>query len=193
MERPESSLPEEVETFLTKHYKRAKVILEYGSGASTVTAAEQKNKKVFAVESDKFWARNLKRYLRDAGLPSEAVVHHVDIGKTGKWGRPVDDTERKNWYKYPMSVWDLEGFEHPDCILIDGRFRVACLYTAMLRAERPVTVLFDDYIDRKQYRAVEKFIEPAELCQRMARFEVEPDAVPKAHMTEITAAFGQPF
>lgn len=193
IQAPQSSLPEDVEKFLLKHYRKAKSILEYGSGASTVAAAGLKGKTIHSVESDKMWARNLKRYLRQADLPSQVVVQHVDIGKTGKWGRPVDEEGRKYWYRYPTSVWDLESFKHPDCILIDGRFRVACLYTAMIRAQKPITVLFDDYGDRARYQSVEKIIAPAEIVGRMARFEVTPGDFPRAHTTEVIAAFSQPF
>lgn len=193
MERPQSSLPREVERYLAAQYSSAAAILEYGSGASTVIAAEMPDKTIFSVESDKFWARNLRRYLASADFPSRPVVQYADIGKTGKWGRPVDDSGWRRWHLYPSSVWDLPGFKHPDCVLIDGRFRVACFYMVLIRAEKPVTVLFDDYTHRAYYRSVEKLRKPAEYCGRMARFDVKPGEYPRPHTTKILSAFTKPF
>ncbi len=184
--------PEEL-AWVREHYAAARVILEYGSGGSTVLAASLPGKQVFSVESDRRWARRLRRHLDAAALPSPVMIHHAGIGVTGKWGRPVSDEGWRAYHTYPLSVWDRPDFVPPDLILIDGRFRPACLLTALLRCEAPVTVLFDDYVGRAQYRAVERFIEPAGTCGRMARFEIEPAPLPRAHLTEIIRLFNEPF
>ena len=49
--RPELTLPEAEAALLRETYDRAGVILEYGSGGSTVLAAEQPGKTVPSVES----------------------------------------------------------------------------------------------------------------------------------------------
>jgi hypothetical protein len=114
-------------------------------------------------------------------------MHWADIGPTGKWGRPVNHKAWGRFHLYPLSVWDMPWFRHPDLILIDGRFRVGCLLTALYRIERPVTVLFDDYANRRHYvDAVETFVRPVEIVGRMARFELEPTPYPAARMAEIT-------
>jgi predicted O-methyltransferase YrrM len=70
--------------------RRHVVILEYGSGGSTVLASEMPGKTVFSVDSDRRWARNLQSYLDQAETNSPVHLHHSSIGKTGKWCRPVD-------------------------------------------------------------------------------------------------------
>lgn len=191
--RPELTFPEEVAAFVRSHYEAAETILEYGSGGSTALAADMPDKTVFSVESDLRWARRMKRWLRQEERPARVEIHHVDIGPTGKWGRPVDDSGWRNWHRYPLSVWDREDFTQPDLVLVDGRFRPACLVTTMLRTKRPLTVLFDDYTDRRGYHVVEKFVEPAEACGRMARFEIVPGAFPQDDLTLLVSLFNQPF
>ncbi|PKP83715.1 MAG: hypothetical protein CVT80_12330 [Alphaproteobacteria bacterium HGW-Alphaproteobacteria-2] len=187
------TFPPEEAAWVRECYGAARVILEYGSGGSTVLAASQPGKQVFSVESDRRWARRLRRHLDAAALPSPVTLHHADIGLTGKWGRPVSDAGWRGYHAYPLSVWDRPGFVPPDLILIDGRFRPACLLTALLRSEQPVTVLFDDYVGRATYRAVERFIAPAATRGRMARFEIEPAPLPRAQLTEIIRLFNEPF
>ncbi len=191
--RPTLTLPAEAAAWVREAYAKARVILEYGSGGSTVLASEMPGKQVFAVESDANWARMLRTYLDQAGTASPVTLHHADIGPTAKWGYPQSDKHWREFHRYPLSVWDREDFRHPDLILIDGRFRPACLLTAMMRAEHPISVLFDDYKTRKKYWVVEEFIQPVEARGRMVRFEVTPSTLPPRHLGRVLALFTEPF
>lgn len=168
------SMPEAETAHLIDAYKQAQVILEYGSGNSTKLASQMTGKLVLSVESDRHWARNLRREIDKAHRTSPAIVYHVDIGPTGPWGRPVDESGWKRYHLYPNAIWDESFFRHPDVVLIDGRFRPACLIATMLHATRPVTVLFDDYTDRPRYGLIERILPPARLIGRMAEFHVRP-------------------
>jgi hypothetical protein len=171
-----------------KSYAGASTILEYGSGGSTVLAA-QLGKRVISVESDKEWATRLAAKL--APFPA-ALVHHVDIGPTGKWGTPTRPRLHGRFHRYALSVWDLPLLGEPDLVLIDGRFRAACLAAVMLRAKRPTTVLFDDYEDRPHYHEVERLARKEESVGRMARFTVTPGALPPAMLTDVIGWFSDP-
>lgn len=172
-----STMPEAETALLIDEYKTAKVILEYGSGASTKIASKMLNKRIFSVESDKAWTLALRKEISKSMPSSKVYVHHVDIGNTGQWGRPTDASMWRNYHQYPNSIWDKSFFRQPNVVLIDGRFRTACLMTTLLRTTRPVTVLFDDYVDRPKYRAVERIICPNSIHGRMARFEITPGLV----------------
>ena len=76
--------------------------------------------------------------------------------------------------------------------LIDGRFRAACLVAVMMRTERPVTVLFDDYARRRYYHGVEGLALKEELVGRMARFTVTPGAIPPDLVTQAVGWFTDP-
>lgn len=174
---PQPSMPEEEAKLLLDCYQAASVILEYGSGASTRIAASLLNKRVFSVESDKEWARNLRAEISENEPKSKVTVHYVNIGKTASWGRVRDTSGWSSYHSYPNSIWDYRYFRHPDVILIDGRFRTACLMTALLRSTRPVIVLFDDYADRPKYNLVERIVRPSLMAGRMARFDIVPGMV----------------
>ena len=187
--RPELTLPPAETAWLSAMYAAAPVILEYGSGGSTVLAAEMPGKTLFSVESDQEWAAMMAAYFQAHPPAAQVHLHPVNIGATGKWGAPAGNGGWRRYHLYPLSVWDREDFVHPDLILIDGRFRAACLLTALMRAERPVTVLFDDDAERKRYHRVERWVERAETRGRMARFEVFPGTLPKRDLTEILSIF----
>lgn len=185
------TFPEAEADYLRRRYEDARVILEYGSGGSTWLGAQMPGKYVMSVESDRDWAIGLQQEIDAAALPSPAVVWHIDIGATGAWGRPVDDSAHERYHRYPLAIWDQPFFRHPDLVLIDGRFRPACLATVCLRVTRPVTVLFDDYADREKYHVVERFAKPVETVGRMAVFEIKPDDIPKSAMTMVIGLFAQ--
>lgn len=175
--------------FLARAYAGAGTILEYGSGGSTVLAAEL-GARVFAVESDRDWAARLASHV--AGVSDRVQVHWADIGPTGAWGVPLKPREHRKFHCYALSVWDRPDFVQPDLVLIDGRFRCACLVAVMLRTNRPVTVLFDDYARRRYYHGVERLARKEELVGRMARFTVTPGAIPPEMVTEAIGWFTDP-
>jgi hypothetical protein len=175
--------------FLVRHYEAATSILEYGSGGSTVLAAKL-GKTVFSVESDQDWAERMAHHV--ASLSDKAHVHWADVGPTGPWGVPMKPREFRKFHGYALSVWDRPDFQHPDLVLIDGRFRAACLAAVLMRATRPVTVLFDDYLKRRYYHGVERLAPKEEMVGRMARFTVTPGAIPTDMATEVVGWFTDP-
>ena len=172
------TLPEAEAAYITTRYAEAEVILEYGSGGSTFVAAEVAKRKVFSVESDKKWAADLSASVRYHFPDKDVQVHHADIGPTKEWGHPKSAASFRNFSDYPLSVWDRPDFEQPDMVLIDGRFRPACFLTVLFKSTKPVTVLWDDYIDRPAYHEVEDLAKPVEMIGRMARFELTPMTIP---------------
>lgn len=182
-------MPKDETVYLTQIYKKARVILEYGSGGSTRLAAATPGKFIMSVESDLAWVRQLRRDL--VGEASPVILQHVDIGPVGPWGRPLSDDMWRGYHRYPNSVWDQSWFRQPDVVLIDGRFRTACLATVMMRTLSPVRVLFDDYGVRERYRLVEKIIKPSKIIGRMAEFMVLPDAISHADFGFLIEQFFQ--
>lgn len=188
---PTLSLPPAEAARLKDEYLRAKVILEYGSGGSTVLAAQMPGKLVYSVESDWSWAVRLQDHI-DTEVPNAlATVYHVDIGPTGGWGRPQDSTYWHRYHRYPLVIWDEPFFRHPDVVLIDGRFRAACMVAVMMRINRHVTVLFDDYVERLPYHTVEHFVKPRDTIGRMAVFDVKPGLLGTDGLIEFNEALAQ--
>ena len=174
---------------LGRLYAASETILEYGSGGSTLLAAEL-GRRVFSVESDRAWAERLARQV--APISDRVQVHWADIGPTGAWGMPEKSRDFRKFHGYALSVWDRPDFVQPDLVLIDGRFRCACLVAVLLRATRPVTVLFDDYARRRHYHGVEALARKEEMFGRMARFTVTPGAMPPEMVTQAIGWFSDP-
>ena len=162
---------------LRQAYAEAGEILEYGSGGSTVMASELPGKTIVSVESDADWAQMMRDWFSENPGQSAVEMVHADIGPTKEWGHPQDHSEWRRFPAYPLKVWD-RGIA-PDVVLVDGRFRIGCALATAFRTAKPVTLLFDDYADRRAYARVEEFLGKPEVVGRMARFEVSPMPVPQ--------------
>jgi hypothetical protein len=191
-ERPVLTLPGAEADALRAAYQAAAVILEYGTGGSTTVAAELPGRTVFSVESSEPWLDKMMEWFNQNPPKARLNLHLANIGKTRDWGFPVDHKGIYRWSGYPVSVWEREDFQHPDTVLIDGRFRLACALTVLFRITRPVTVLIDDYIDRPGYHKIETLVGAAEMVGRMARFTFTPMQMPVAQMRWIMTAFANP-
>ena len=158
--------------------------LEYGSGGSTVMAGEMRAPFTVSVESDGDWLAALRQALD--GAAGERILLYADIGPTGEWGHPVSEAQWRSWHAYPLLGWETcraRGLV-PDLVLIDGRFRRACLYASLLFAWPGTRILFDDYAGRPTYHPVEEILKPVALHDRMAEFvapaSIDRDAVWRA-------------
>lgn len=189
---PILTMPEPEAALLAATYAKADVILEYGSGGSTLVAAERAGTTVFAVESDRAWYQMMTQWFFDNPPPVPVQLHHVNLGPTGRWGFPRTKVRAEHWPRYALSVWDRPDFQHPDVVLVDGRFRLACMLTVALRITRPVTLLCDDYLERKEYHKIETLIGAPDMTGRMAAFTLTPQSFPVAEMGWIIAAYSTP-
>lgn len=190
--RPKLSMPAAEAEALCSAYAEAQVVLEYGAGGSTLVGAEGAGKTVFSVESDPAWVARLQGWFAANPPGAKVHLHHVDIGPIQSWGQPAGDSHWRNWVSYPFSVWDRPDFIQPDVVLIDGRFRVACFMAVLAGIDRPVTVLFDDYVNRPAYHRVERLVSPVGTIGRMALFEIEPRPLPPQALRWIAESIAQP-
>ncbi|MGR3320597.1 MAG: hypothetical protein ACU0DK_01555 [Pseudooceanicola sp.] len=190
--RPELTFPETEGRLVRAEYERAGVILEYGSGGSTVMAAEMPGKLVTSVESDKAWARMMRGWFEENPPASPVEIVHHDIGPTKEWGQPRTHKGWKKYPGYPLKVWDAKDFRQPDVVLVDGRFRVGCALATAFRTAKPVVLLIDDYADRERYHEVEEFIGRPGMTGRLARFEVAPMPVPPEKLLRVAQLLSRP-
>lgn len=189
--RPELTLPPAEAQALRAAYTQASVILEYGSGGSTVLAAEMAGKTVFSVESDASWLEKMRAYFAAHPPAAKLHLHHGEIGPTKDWGHPRNDSSFRKWPDYPTKIWRTNGFVQPDLVLIDGRFREACFLTTLFSITAPTRVLFDDYLDRPFYQSVEYFAAPSACFGRMAQFDLVPTPIPADKLGWIVQRFFQ--
>lgn len=171
--------------------RSSRAYLEYGSGVSTLLAADAGVPSV-SIESDRAFAQAIRQAL-PAGARS--LVVDVSIGLTEDWGYPVwiFATRRnlRRWRNYPLAgiarLGDLPAF--PDLVLVDGRFRRACVLAVTRAAvERGIgtEILVDDYAGRPQYHEVERLLGRPEPIGRAALFRIGPAT---ARIEDLNAAF----
>ena len=186
-DQPHLTMPKHEAETLRAAYEAADVILEYGSGGSTVLAAEMPAKQVYSVESDHIWAKNMQRWFKENPPADKTNVEIVwaDIGKTKNWGHPEDQSCWQQFANYPLAVWQRAGLQHPDVVLVDGRFRIGCALATAFSIKRPVKLLFDDYLGRKRLHKVETYLGKPNLSGRMAIFDIEPQIVPPDRLLQI--------
>ncbi len=190
--RPELTLPEAEASVLREAYRAAQTVLEYGSGGSTLMAAEL-GKRVFAVESDQNWAQMMRNWLAAHPVQVAVDVIWANIGPTTDWGRPVDDRKWKSFARYALEIWDHPRFEHPDVIFVDGRFRMGCALASVFRINRPVPLFYDDYTNRPRHHQIESFLgAPAAITGRMARFDLTPMPVPAERLLQVIHMMTRP-
>lgn len=175
----ELSLPPAEAQFLSDSYaKGSNHIIEYGTGGSTVLALRNKSNTVIGVDTDKNWLDAVDREISRMPVHGKFYPLHIDLGPTGPWGYPTQQDLRtvKNYPKYALEPWSeaMKSSLIPNLVLIDGRFRVACLIASLLLCQSDTIVMFDDYTDRPPYQVVEKVIKPADIIGRMAVFHLTP-------------------
>lgn len=166
-------------------------LLEFGAGGSSVTAARMKVRTVISVESDADFLAAADAAVRAAAADTIFVGHHADIGPTREWGNPVDRSKLHLWPRYCSSVWARiasERLPQPGLVLIDGRFRVACMLGTLLMGQPGTRILFDDYYDRPAYHRVEAWAKPTTRAGRMAEFVVPEVPVDRAIIADLLAA-----
>lgn len=187
---PDISMPPAERELMEDHYRRARMILEYGSGGSTVFGARHTTAQIISIESDAAWAENLRAGLVAEGSMRPGIeILHANIGPTKAWGMPRTHNEWRRYWALPMAIWQSERKPAPDLVLIDGRFRLGCFAAVLLHTEKPVTVLWDDYAKRKDYHVAEQWVPAAEKVGRMARFEVTPRALNNADFARLLPLF----
>ncbi|MER9167692.1 hypothetical protein NKI12_09955 [Mesorhizobium australicum] len=137
---------------------KASSYLEFGSGGSTVLAAQTVRGPVCSVESDKKFLSAVQWKIASLNLPAPNMIF-ADIGLTGRWGYPIRPWYSRKWRDYAEAPW-LKMSALPDVVLIDGRFRAACALSTLLHfsaSGEVATVIIDDYEDRPNYTVVEEF------------------------------------
>ena len=191
--RPELTFPPDEAAALEAEYRKATVILEYGSGGSTLLGSGMTAKRIYTVESDRSWIDRLHGWYAAHPPASMPLLHHADIGATRNWGYPTDETTFRLWPGYPQDIWDHPDFLPPDVVLIDGRFRLACLLTVAWRMTKPVVVLVDDYIDRPSYHVAEPMLGVPRMIGRMAHFDLNPGMIPNDRLRLVIDSHMRPL
>ena len=117
------------------------VILEYGSGGSSVLALRSnRGNQLYSCETDSLWLARLSSFLTEEGLSERFHPLHCDVGPTKQWCYPdfthADFTHDRGT-QFLLAAWKpwsmLRAQKiNPDFVLIDGRWRVPSFLSAVI-------------------------------------------------------------
>lgn len=154
---------------LKKAFSRAKNYFEYGAGRSTEYSLEAGNlESVISVESDSAFVDEYVRpseSIRGAEESGYLSFHIVDIGPTKRWGHPVDKQSRHLWPNYARAIFEYPEIDW-DLILVDGRFRNACVAASLL-SNPDAHVLVHDFWRRRRYHPMLKYCDEVESAEQL--------------------------
>jgi hypothetical protein len=160
---------------------KKKVILEYGSGGSTIQFIKRR-KKIYTVESN----ADFYRYMKSIGMVKKAIgksafLKLIDLGNTDTWGRPASLERTENWHQYYTEVWKdiIQNENKVDVILIDGRFRICCCAYSILQLYennwKGTIFMIHDFWNREEYKVLLNFLDEIESQLRLGVFSVKAD------------------
>lgn len=138
-----------------KYLDRSRVYFEYGAGGSTYQAAIRDNiKKIYSVESDGEWHRKLQDNIPNKNHIKFLYNEMKTLPNT--WGYPGPGSTHTQWINYSNQLPNLNLLEKNeiDLVMIDGRFRVACCLKCFNSVNDDCAIIFDDFLNRKQYHKV---------------------------------------
>lgn len=162
---------------LQKALMQSQNYLEFGSGNSTLMATEIETiRQITVVESDaSFWKEKL------LNIPSIKYAVHtkrikpllINIGTTGEWGYPIDNSCQKQWPLYSSLAFQEKASY--DLVLVDGRFRVACILQVCLNCSSETKIMIHDFFNRPYYFIVCPFLKLEKRADTLGIFTINKD------------------
>lgn len=107
---------------LLKTAERCNLYFEFGCGGSTVEVAKNTEASIYSIDSSKEW---LEKVDQEIGGRKNTTCKHINIGPLKEWGHPADESHKNLWPNYSNAL--IDSRLKPEIILVDGRFRVACI------------------------------------------------------------------
>lgn len=89
----------------------------------------------------------------------------VDIGPVRVWGYPNQTAEESKgaWYMYSQAISMTD--KQYDLVLVDGRFRVACLLNALITNPK-ASVMIHDFYEAAHHKAYKALLDVTEVVDR---------------------------
>ena len=135
-----------------KYINQSKIYFEYGCGGSTYLASLCNNiEKIYTVDSDIEWLNKVQHHINKKKnityIYNEMLTIPNTYGIPGKNATDIQKIEYSNKFIkiLPNNV---------DTILIDGRFRVACVLKLYPYINENTIIIFDDFLDRPYYHNI---------------------------------------
>ncbi|GHU10622.1 hypothetical protein FACS189449_00440 [Alphaproteobacteria bacterium] len=162
-----------------KYLSDATRYLEFGSGGSTIAALMYFGVPVISVDSSKEWFDHMVAdfpVIKNNENSVRLSLHHVDIGKIKGWGWPEDSSGRARYPNYSSSVFSIEDAKNSDLVLVDGRFRVACILSVLLNTKPDTIIMVHDFWNREHYHSILKYVDVVDRVDTLGVFRRKKEA-----------------
>jgi len=147
--------------------------VEFGSGGSTAVASRAVSQFIVSTDSARDWVDSVRAHCVGSGAPTIPTMILADIGPTGAWGYPIDESRRAHWRCYQELCWAHAQAAEADLYMVDGRFRVACAMQVLLRARTGALLMIHDFDSRPYYHAVRRFAREIARTEDLSVFLLE--------------------
>lgn len=156
--------------YVLEQAKASNVVLEFGSGGSTIALAKAGVSLLWSVESDPYWFNRCGEHpaLSEAIENQRVNLLYIDIGPISEYGFPQTKQMAHDWSRYHLAIW--EKMPVPDLVVIDGRFRVACALQAALRCRPGAKIIVNDYATRPEYAEIGEVLGAPQTVGSLAVF-----------------------
>lgn len=170
--------PKECE-FIESHLNPDTIMLEWGSGYSTLRFSQQVS-KYYSIEHDPNWYKEIKPQLGqnvDYRLVNGVILPGPEERKApaynpDRWHRPAASWDKiggslrdKQYHDYIRAIHTIK--EQLDIIFIDGRARCECAKAALEHATSDTTIFFHNW-DRPHYHIILKKYKLVKKVKTMA-------------------------
>ena len=169
----------------TPHMKEAELVLfkntiqntsnyfEFGVGGSTRFVYDETLATIRGVDSSKEWVGKVSKHI----CSDRVSLHCVNIGEVREWGFPRNEDYKHEWPNYSLYIKKTDIT--PDTILVDGRFRVACLIQSILfsieRDIDPTIILHDS--NRDYYTPGTRALTCIDRAETLSIFKINRDNI----------------
>lgn len=153
-----------------RYLAKAANYFEFGCGGSTMLACKvgQPDMSVYSVDSSQEWIDTVKKnpYADNKTKENLLHMHTVNIGPVGSWGYPTQTVAQSQgaWYLYSQAI-SMAGREF-DLVMVDGRFRVACLLQSFI-SNPQASVLIHDFFEPGHHNAYKALLNVSEVVDRV--------------------------
>lgn len=162
---------------LKKYISASRNYLEFGLGGSTIYSLLNSNAKIISIDTNVPWIDFMKAFkVISINLKDRLKIEYINIGPTKNWGFPIDESQAElfpDFSSKPFTFYDANEF---DTILVDGRFRVACVLSSIIHRtqnKHELRILIHDYSFREEYKIVEKYLNIVESAKSLFVFRIK--------------------
>jgi hypothetical protein len=163
---------------ITKHFSSDKVMLEWGSGGSTIEFSPHL-KKYYSIEHNEVWHGKVESEIKNLELSN---INYNLVKQNG----PQHDNMQSEYSQFKDYIDIVDTFNTKfDIVLIDGRARRLCAQKIIPYLNKGAIIIIHDWVLRNVYHCVTDYYNVFEYIgdtpQTIATFKLRKEPKPNAY------------